>query len=112
MVSFFDGIKHFNSGAMHQCFARIYYHSSMSFIGTGRFTSMKKMLFFSIIPGYALVSAMYGIFDISAISAAFHSLILMLAFLIVLPLIFIGISLGAVILVTAKKEHKIFFQAR
>jgi hypothetical protein len=97
---------------MHQRFARIYYHSSMSFIGTGRFTSMKKMLFFSIIPGYALVSAMYGIFDISAISATIHSLILMLAFLIVLPLIFIGISLGAVILVTAKKEHKIFFQAR
>jgi hypothetical protein len=97
---------------MHQRFARIYYHSSMSFIGTGRFTSMKKILFFSIIPGYALVSAMYGIFDISAISATIHSLILMLAFLIVLPLIFIGISLGAVILVTAKKEHKIFFQAR
>lgn len=107
---FFSDEEHFNSSAMHQRFARIYYHSSLSFMRTGWITSMKKMLFFSIIS--AMVSAMYGIFDLSAISTAFHSLILILALLIVLPFIFIAISLGAVILVTAKKEHKIFFQAR
>jgi hypothetical protein len=112
LVSFFDNVE----ALQFKCNAPMLCQNLLSFFNEFYWdrtvTSMKKMFFSSIIFGYALLSAMYGIFDLTAISTAFHSLILTLAVLIVLPFIFIVISLGAVILVTAKKEHKIFFQTR